>query len=34
MYKGTKEDFDFLGFTFYNTKTRGGSTDWESEQAL
>ena len=23
-YKGTKEDFDFLGFTFYNTKTRGG----------
>ena len=23
-YKGTKEDFDFLGFTFYNTTTRGG----------
>ena len=23
-YKGTKEDFDFLGFTFYNTKTRNG----------
>jgi group II intron reverse transcriptase/maturase len=23
-YKGTKEDFDFLGFTFYNTKTRTG----------
>ena len=23
-YKGTREDFDFLGFTFYNTKTRGG----------
>lgn len=23
-YKGTKEDFDFLGFTFFNTKTRGG----------
>ena len=23
-FKGTKEDFDFLGFTFYNTKTRGG----------
>ena len=23
-YKGTKEDFDFLGFTFYNTKTRSG----------
>ena len=23
-YKGTKEDFDFLGFTFYNTKTREG----------
>ena len=23
-YKGTKDDFDFLGFTFYNTKTRGG----------
>ena len=22
-FKGTKEDFDFLGFTFYNTKTRG-----------
>jgi group II intron reverse transcriptase/maturase len=22
--KGTKEDFDFLGFTFFNTKTRGG----------
>jgi len=22
--KGTKEDFDFLGFTFYNTKTRNG----------
>ena len=21
---GTKEDFDFLGFTFFNTKTRGG----------
>lgn len=23
-FKGTKEDFDFLGFTFYNTMTRGG----------
>lgn len=23
-YKGTKEDFDFLGFTFFNTKTRNG----------
>lgn len=23
-FKGTKEDFDFLGFTFYNTKTRAG----------
>ena len=23
-YKGTKGDFDFLGFTFYNTKTRSG----------
>ena len=23
-FKGTKEDFDFLGFTFYNTSTRGG----------
>ena len=23
-YKGTKDDFDFLGFTFFNTKTRGG----------
>ena len=23
-WKGTKEDFDFLGFTFFNTKTRGG----------
>lgn len=23
-FKGTKEEFDFLGFTFYNTKTRGG----------
>lgn len=23
-FNGTKEDFDFLGFTFYNTKTRGG----------
>ena len=23
-FKGTKEDFDFLGFTFYNAKTRGG----------
>jgi group II intron reverse transcriptase/maturase len=23
-YKGTKEGFDFLGFTFYNAKTRGG----------
>ena len=23
-YKGTKEDFDFLGFTFFNAKTRGG----------
>lgn len=23
-FKGTKEDFDFLGFTFYNTRTRGG----------
>lgn len=22
-FKGTKEDFDFLGFTFYNTTTRG-----------
>ena len=23
-FKGTKDSFDFLGFTFYNTKTRGG----------
>ena len=23
-FKGTKEDFDFLGFTFYNTRTRTG----------
>jgi len=23
-FEGTKEDFDFLGFTFYNTLTRGG----------
>lgn len=23
-FKGTKEDFDFLGFTFFNTHTRGG----------
>ena len=23
-FKGTKDDFDFLGFTFYNTKTREG----------
>lgn len=23
-FKGTKDDFDFLGFTFYNTKTRTG----------
>ena len=23
-FKGTKEDFDFLGFTFYNTTTRTG----------
>ena len=23
-FKGPKEDFDFLGFTFYNTTTRGG----------
>jgi group II intron reverse transcriptase/maturase len=23
-FKGTKEDFDFLGFTFFNTQTRGG----------
>ena len=23
-YKGTKEDFDFLGFTFFNTETREG----------
>lgn len=23
-FKGTREDFDFLGLTFYNTKTRGG----------
>ena len=23
-YKGTKEDFDFLGFTFFNSKTKGG----------
>jgi len=23
-YKGTKEDLDFLGFTFYNTRTRKG----------
>lgn len=23
-YKGTKEDFDFLGFTFFNAKTRHG----------
>lgn len=23
-FKGTKEDFDFLGFTFYNTTTKGG----------
>lgn len=24
-YKGTNEEFDFLGFTFYNTKTRRGT---------
>ncbi len=24
-FKGTKEDFDFLGFTFFNTKTRTGT---------
>ena len=23
-FKGIKEDFDFLGFTLFNTKTRGG----------
>ena len=23
-FKGTKEDFDFLGFTFFNTQTRSG----------
>lgn len=23
-FRGTKEDFDFLGFTFYNTRTRTG----------
>jgi group II intron reverse transcriptase/maturase len=23
-YKGTNENFDFLGFTFFNTQTRGG----------
>jgi len=23
-FKGTKEDFDFLGFTFFNAKTRNG----------
>lgn len=23
-FKGTREGFDFLGFTFFNTKTRGG----------
>ena len=23
-YKGTRQDFDFLGFTFYNTKMRSG----------
>src|SRR5665811_1888386 len=23
-YKGTKEDFDFLGFTFFNTETHEG----------
>lgn len=23
-FKGTKEDFDFLGFTFFNAKTRSG----------
>lgn len=23
-FKGGKEDFDFMGFTFFNTKTRGG----------
>lgn len=23
-FKGTKEDFDFLGFTFFNTRTRDG----------
>jgi RNA-directed DNA polymerase len=23
-FKGTKEEFDFLGFTFFNTKTRDG----------
>lgn len=23
-FKGTKEDFDFLGFTFFNTHTKGG----------
>lgn len=24
-FKGTREDFDFLGFTFFNTKTRTGT---------
>ena len=23
-FRGTKEDFDFLGFTFFNTTTRNG----------
>ena len=23
-FKGTKDEFDFLGFTFFNTRTRGG----------
>ena len=23
-FKGTKEDFDFLGFTFFNARTHGG----------
>lgn len=23
-FRGTKEDFDFLGFTFFNTRTRTG----------
>ena len=32
-FRGTKDDFDFLGFIFFNTKTRTGKYRLESVSA-